>query len=76
MKGTSYHELFWEIPDTLSCTLKVATSVAQGQRIASITVKSLIIRIVYRAGATVRSVRFWPDHFLLGAHSLLVNAWD
>ena len=25
---------------------------------------------------TVRPVRFWPDHFLLDAHPLLVNAWD
>ena len=25
---------------------------------------------------TVRPVRFWPDHFLLGARPLLVNAWD
>ena len=25
---------------------------------------------------TVRPVRFWPDHFFLGAHPLLVNAWD
>ena len=24
----------------------------------------------------VRLVRFWPDHFLLGAFPLLVNAWD
>ena len=25
---------------------------------------------------TVRPVRFWPDHFLLDARPLLVNAWD
>ena len=25
---------------------------------------------------TVRPVRFWPNHFLLGAHPLLVNVWD
>ena len=25
---------------------------------------------------TVRPVRFWPDHFLLGARPVLVNAWD
>ena len=25
---------------------------------------------------TVRLVRFWPDHFLLGARPVLVNAWD
>ena len=25
---------------------------------------------------TVWPVRFWPDHFLLGARPLLVNAWD
>ena len=25
---------------------------------------------------TVRPVRFWPDHFFLGAHPLLVKAWD
>ena len=25
---------------------------------------------------TVWPVRFWPDHFLLGARTLLVNAWD
>ena len=24
----------------------------------------------------VQLVRFWPDHFLLGARPLLVNAWD
>ena len=29
-----------------------------------------------RPEPTVRPVRFWPDHFLLGARPLLVNAWD
>ena len=31
-----------------------------------------------KAGAepTAQLVRFWPDHFILGARPLLVNAWD
>ena len=26
--------------------------------------------------AVVQLVRFWPDHYLQGAHPLLLNAWD
>ena len=44
----------------------------------SIIVATATIHIVWlRPGPepTVRPVRFWPDHFLLGARPLLVNAW-
>ena len=38
----------------------------------SIAMRSLVTR----AGANGLAGQVWPDHFILGACPLLVNAWD
>ena len=65
----------------LSVCIKVSSSkvdfISNVDKPESLVLPNLTITTVQSGlEPTVRLVRFGPDHFLLGACSLLVNAWD
>ena len=44
--------------------------------LSSINIYIVMWSLVTRAGANGPSGQILPDHFILGTHPLLVNAWD